>query len=353
MLKYIAVSLLFIPAVWASPDPCLDAARKGEKLSDECRADLRRLNQVVKDSGVRGGGLSSFGGIMGGLGLVPPKKTILSLEGMSAYEGNPTVIEQGKASLVSPMWIRDNHSLTASLSAGTVKFNEAVKGPRGINIRELHRVEVGGQYTKTLEEHRLWGLRGALGSAGDKPFQTGKEYTFSLNGFFAKPGNEDSYWVYSFFLSNNSPILNYIPIPGITYFFRKENFTGMLGLPLMSLQWTPVKNWAFSVSYFITNFRSVISYSVTDRQQALFGFSVNQQTFLREGRKENTDRLFVNDKRLYAGWKSVFTENFFAEFQMGQSFDRVVLEGKRFNDANWKEKLGRSWFLSSALTMTF
>lgn len=345
MINFALTLFLFIPLAWSAPGQICE--------TEECRAELRRLNQVVKDSGVRSGGLSSFDGVMGGLGLIPPKKTVFSIEGMSAYQGDPTVIQQGKATLVSPMWIKDHQSLTASLNAGTVKINEPVVAPDGTKIRELHRIEAGGQYTKSLEENRMWGLRGSLGSAGDKPFETGKEYTFNLNGFYAKPGKSDSYWVYSFFLSNNNPVLNYVPIPGIIYFTRKENFTGMFGFPIMSMQWTPLKKTSVSVSYFITNFRTTIAYSVADKHQASVGFAINKQTYLREGRKDNTDRLFFNDKRIYAGWRSVLSENLIAELQFGQSFDRAVHEGKRFNEWDWKQKLGRSWYASSAMTLSF
>ena len=370
-MNFAMMALLFMPEAEGNPDVCeADAKvlcaesvapdariscliRNRDQLSEGCRNDLKRLNQLVKDSGARTGGLSSFGGVIGGLGLVPPKKSILSLEGMNAYEGHPTVINQGKVSLISPMWIKDDHSFVGSVSAGTVKINEAVVTPDGSKIRELQRIEAGGQYTKNLSDHRLMGLRGSIGSAGDDPFATGKEYTFSVNGFYARPGSEDSYWVYTFFLANNSPLLNYVPIPGFIYLYRKENFTGMIGVPLMSLQWTPSKEWMFSFSFFITNLRSAISYNVSDRHQASIGFSINQQTYLREKREDNRDRLFLNDKRIYAGWRSVLTESFSAEIQFGESFDRELREGKRFNDKDWRRELGRSMYVSSALTFMY
>ena len=50
-----------------------------EKLSEECQKDLVRQEQLIKEKGDRGG-LSSYGGVMGGLGLVPPNKNVLTVE---------------------------------------------------------------------------------------------------------------------------------------------------------------------------------------------------------------------------------------------------------------------------------
>ncbi len=329
---------------------CLVSHR--EEVSTECKEELKRLNQLVKDSGVRSGGISSFVGVMGGVGLVPPKKKILSLEGMTAYEGNPLVINQGKVSLISPMWKKEKQSFTTSLTAGTVKFNERILLPDGQKLGELHRLEVGGQYTK-FSENKFFGVRSSLGSAGDKPFHSGRELAFSLNGFYAPRADQDSLWVWTVFLSNNNPLLNYFPIPGFIYFYRKDNFTGMFGLPFMSIQWTPVKKWLLSASFFITNFKTQLTYTTEKQTQWGLGFSVNQQTFLRKKREELTDRLFLNEKRLYLSMRKPFVENILGEIQGGLSFDRSLKEGKRFNDTDWERDLGRSAFLSASLNTSF
>jgi hypothetical protein len=290
---------------------------------------------------------------MGGVGLVPPQKKILSLDGISAYEGNPLVINQGKISLVSPMWTRGKRSFTTNLTAGTINFNERVSLPDGDKISELHRLEIGGQFTEFSGDNKILGVRGSFGSAGDKPFHSGREMVFSMNAFYAPAGDRDSLWVWTVFLSNNNPLLNYIPIPGFIYFYRKDNFTGMFGLPFMSIQWTPVKRWMISGSFLLTNFKSLITYTTNHQTQWSLGFSINQQTFLREKREEQRDRLFFNEKRLYLSVRKTILENLSGEIQLGTSFDRSLREGKRFNDTDWRRDLGRSAFVSTSLNLSF
>jgi hypothetical protein len=331
---------------------CL-ASHKDE-LSTECKKELVRLNQLVKDTGARGAGLSSYGGVMGGLGLIPPQKSVVTFEGAYAWEGNPTVVNQGKIGLNSPLWKKDGSSFTSSLSAGTIQFNEAVSVPKGDAISELHRVEAGGQYSKITEEKKSIGLRGTFGSAGDKPFASSREFIFSVNGFYAPtPKSDDSMWVYTVFLSNNTPLLNYVPIPGFIYFMKKNEFTGMFGLPFMSVQWTPFKKWLFSGSFFITNFKASAIYLLQDSTQFGFNFANIQQTFLREDRTNFRDRLFFNERRLYAHARQVLSPDLVLELQSGISFDRNLREGKSFTQKNWEQDLGRSWFVGTNLIVSF
>ncbi len=325
-----------------------------DKLSTDCLQDLQRLNQIVKDTGSRTGGISSFGGVMGGLGLVPPKKSILSAEGMSAFQGNPVVIQQGKASLTSPVWTSGEKSFTTSLSASTTKVNERVIAPDGDKIGELHKIELGGMYSRMSDTKGMMGVRGSFGSAGDKLFHSSRDFIFSASAFYAPPEQEkDSHWIYTLSIFNNNGFANYIPLPGFIYLYKNETFTGMFGLPFMNLQWTPVKPWLLSFSFFITNLKTSIAYSLNDSSILSLGFSLNQQVFLREDREENRDRLFLNDKRIYLGYRQILSQALNLEIQTGQSFDRSLREGRRFNDTEWRRDLGRSWYASLAMNYSF
>ncbi|MES2525612.1 MAG: hypothetical protein V4598_00940 [Bdellovibrionota bacterium] len=325
-----------------------------EQLSPQCLQELQRLNQIVKETGSRSGGLASFGGITGGLGLVPPKKTILTAEGLSAWQGNPVVMNQGRASLTSPVWTSGEKSFTSSLSASTVKINERVIAPDGDKVGELHRVELGGNYSRMSDTKGLLGVRGSLGSAGDKLFHSSRDFIFSASAYYAPPEQEkDSHWIYTLSIFNNNGFANYIPLPGFIYLYKTETFTGMFGLPFLSMQWTPVKPWLLSFSFFITNLKSSISYSLSDSSILSLGFSINQQVFLREDREENRDRLFLNDKRIYLGYRQILSQALNLEIQGGQSFDRSLREGRRFNDTEWRRDLGRSYYASLAANFSF
>lgn len=326
-------------------------------LSTACSGELDRLSAILKSAGPRGsGGLASFSGIMGGMGLMPPKKKIINYSGALAPEDNPTQITQQKLSLTSPFWSHGKESAAVSINTGIINFGEArnfeketFKTPKSLN-----RVEVGGNYSKELENSRIIGFRASLGSASDKIFYSAKEITFSLNGSYAFPAKDsNNYWITTFFMSNNNPLLNYIPIPGFIYLKKTEKFTGMFGLPFLSLQWTPTDKIILSSSFFITNYNAEAAYKFTDSLQLFTGFAISQQTFLREERRNLSHRLFFNEKKIYVGLKRPFGNVISGDVQFGQSFDRELREGRSFNDTELKANFGRSWYTSANVILMY
>ena len=339
-----------------NPDTSIDKFKcllNHEKdLSVNCKQELQRATKVANDIGTRGGGgLSSFGGVMGGLGLLPPNKTLVSLSGSTTLEANPSTIREGKISMATPIWSSHGNAITFFLSGGTIDLSEQRNFDTGLKTpRQLNRIDFGGQYSKVLENKRMVGAKVTAGSASDKAFHSQEEMTFSMNSFYTYPGSKDTQWIWTVFLSNNNPIANYVPIPGFIYLYKNQGFTGMFGLPFFSMQWTPAEPWVFSLSYFITNLKMIASYGFRDNVQVFGGFSINQQSFLRKDREDEQDRLFFNDKRLFTGFKSPMTKDISGEIQGGLSFDRSLQEGKRFNDVESEADFGKSFYLSVGLT---
>lgn len=335
-MKLIIIILFFVNSVFAEDSKDLEQERKAE---------------IIRGSSpTRGtGGLGSFAGVMGGMGLAPSKKKVISYSGNIAREDRPTSIQQHKLTVSTPVWEQGRESLAMSLNTGRIEFGERqnFKHETFQTPKNLTRLEIGGQYSKQLDDQKLFGFRGTVGSASDKPFYSGKETTFSLNATYAKPAKtEGNYWILTAFMSNNNPLLNYIPIPGFIYLKKTEKFTGMFGLPFLSLQWTPVKELIFSTSFFITNFSTEAAYVMSDHLQLFTGFAISQQTFLREERRNISDRLFFNEKKVYVGVKVPMGGPLSGDIQVGQTFDREMREGKRFNDTDLSADFGRSWYVS-------
>lgn len=330
-------------------EQCLE--KNLEELSQECRLELRRLNQLVKDAGIRGGAFA-FSGQSSGLGLIPPQNTVLTAEGFRSFEGRPQTMNQGRASLTSPFWVRDGKSFVTTLSASSIDFSQGVRPPEGRRLRRLGHQELAGQYIQRKGQ-KIYLLRGAVGSASDRPFFSDRELVYTLSGFYAPKASVESTWAYGVFISNNNSIASYLPIPGIMYIYKKGNFSGMVGVPMMTVQWTPSSKLVLSASYFITNFRLSAAYLVRDATQLGLGFQINQQTFLRSDRDNLQERIFYNEKRVYLGFKQGLSRSLALELQAGTSFDRRLKEGRRFNNTKWERDLGRSIFASSALIVLF
>ena len=324
-----------------------------DKLTNDCQQELQRINEVLKGAGARGGGgLASFGGVMGRFGLLPPTKTVISINGVIAPEGKPTVIEQGRLNVSSPIWSREGKAFALSAGAGSVVLNEKLLFDNGEETpRELHRLELGGQYSRTAADGRFYGARLSVGSASDRPFYSKDEISYNLNGFYTADTKTNNLWIWTVFLSNNNPVANFIPIPGFIYLYKKDGFTGMFGLPFLSMQWTPKNPWVLSLSAFFTNVNAELTYGFRNQLQYSAGFSVSQQSFLRQERDDLNHRLFFNEKKVYTGVKTPLNSSLSLDGQLGLSFDRSLKEGERFNDTELEADLGKSWFVSLGMNL--
>ena len=324
----------YCPGV-AGPEVAKCLLTQDSKLSVECKQEVQRRVQLTK------GGLSSFGGVMGSFGILPPTKKVLQ------YNGNFAGINQQKVSFATPVWSHDKESLSMSLNGSSIAFNE-VKNFKDSTIRtpnELQRVEVGAQYSRRLKDKKAFGLRTSVGSASDKILYGMNEMTFSVNATYSFPGENENHWIWTVFMSNNNPLANYVPIPGFIYLYKKENFTGMFGLPFLSMQWTPVKPVVLSMSYFITNLNTEAAYGFNDHMQLFTGFSIAQQTFLRKDREQLQQRLFFNEKKVFVGFRTPLSKSLNGDIQVGRAFDRRLQEGRRFNNTKYKADFDSSYFV--------
>jgi hypothetical protein len=331
--------------------------RKEDQVSTNCKQDLQRIAAFVKSAGSRGGGgISSFGGVMGNSGLLPTDRKTLSYSVNHAPEGTPASITQQRLSFSTPVWKHKAESFAFSTGVGSISFSDRKFYNKSLQQTpsELKRVELGGQYSRRLKEGKALGFRANVGSASDRVFNSLEEVTFSLNGTYSFPGKDPSdHWIWTVFFSNNISFANYIPLPGFIYLHKTENFTGMFGLPFLSMQWTPVKPIVLSMSYFITNLNTEIAYGFNDTVQAFMGFAINQQAFLRADRTRLRDRMFFNEKKLFVGMRSPIMTVFTGEFQLGRSFDRKLTEGRNFSDSDLEADLGKSWYGSASINLSF
>jgi hypothetical protein len=326
-----------------------------KNLSTICKEQVDRVSALRRSTGARGGGgLSSFGGVSGNFGLMPSKQTVLSMGGVFAPENDPSDISQKRVSLATPVWSNEKHSTSLSVGAGRIDFNskQLFDGTTIETPEHLDRVEIGGQYSQNLGD-KMWGGRLSVGSASNEVFHSFDEMILNANLFYMPTVGPGDQWIYTLFISNNNPIANYVPIPGVIYLHKRERFTGLFGIPFSSIQWTPVDPWTLSVSIMIINFNAEISYGHRDQMQTFVGFSSAQQSFLRAERIENEDRLFFSEKRAFIGVRSPITPKLSGDIQFGDSFDRRLSEGDSLRDRKREVGMGRSWFVGMNLNYLF
>lgn len=323
-------------------------AQNKEKLSNPCKEGLQRMLQASQQAQARGGGALAS---LGGMNSFSPPVPLVVVEGR-VYPANQTPrLTDYRLNLTTPVYRTEQETVSVSAAYGHLNFQEPVTLDSGTVVpTNLRRVEIGAQYFQQLQEKRSWGLRGSIGYAGDTVFENSRDMSFSMSGNYSFPSTEQSSWVLTAFFSNNSPIGNFIPIPGFIYIYRTEKFTGLFGIPITAVQWTPVHPWSFSFSLFGPTVNSEVGYGSVEKMQLFTGFQWTQQLYLLEARVNEEDRLRLEEKRLLLGVRTPLFQKLGAEFQIGHGYDRSVYIGDGlFNDDGGNRDLDRNTYFNVVL----
>ena len=289
---------------------------------------------------------------MRGLPSIGLPERQISLESRLSPPGSSPSTDENNLRLSAPIFKRDDNGLGASLGAGTLRFGQNLRLDDGHEYsNELTRVDLGLVYTHQRTENRNWSLRSNVGYAGDQAF---KDLTYSLTGTYGFPGSGRGYWIVLVYLSNNSVIANYIPIPGFAYLYKTPTFSGLFGFPLLNLQWTPVGPWAFSLTAYGVVVTAEAALGTVGATQIFTAYARTHQTFIPHEREQNRDRLVFTEQRLTVGARTPLGASFKLEGQVGQSSQRQVYVGTGlFSHDGGTMDMSAEWTFALNLTATF
>ena len=294
-----------------------------------------------------GGALSSFGG----LNAMGPPVPLISYDGRYSPGSSSTSFMENKLNISAPIYKSETDTVSLSLAGSSFHLGNSLMLDSGKKVpTDLYRIEIGAQYFNQLPEKKNWDLRGSIGCAGDKPFANFNDLTYSFNANYGFPGSGKGFWMVSVFISNNGPLVNYIPIPGVSYIYKSDTFTGMFGFPFISMQWTPVFPWLLSLAIFGPTIQSEVSCGSIDRFQVFSGFYWNRQSYMPSERDNDKDRLTIEEKKAAVGFRTPVWESMLAEFQLGQAFDRSIYIGDGlFNKNGGSVSIQPDWYLSAII----
>ena len=320
------------------------------ELSSDCKKDIERFVTARSQADSRGA-LSSFGG----LNALGPAIPLMSYEGRFSPGTDSTSVNENKGSISIPIYQNPKDAVSLSLSGGDLHLGHSLTHDSGNAISDdFYRIESGVLYSHRFENRRLFSFRGSFGYAGDKPFQDSGEKTYSALINYGFPGSGTDYWIVSLFESNNNPLLNVIPIPGFMYIHKTATFTGMFGLPITMMQWTPTTRWTYSISFFGPIIQSEIAYGNVKNIQAFTDFAWNRQNYIPSDRTNNDYRLTFEEKKATVGLRKILFESILSEIQFGYAFNRSIYIGKGFlNKDGGANDLASDWLASWTLKAKF
>lgn len=315
--------------------------------------EMQRFVQVSRQTKPPGGGpLGSIGGLAG-LGAQIPS---ISYEGRhitNNHDDDTPVVNEGNLNLSIPVYKRGLNTLALTMKGGTLNLGEKVRLDSGDFVdTTFYRSETGIQYSRKLENRRMFGLRGSVGYTGDK--LNSETQSFNISANYSYPGSDNNQWVLMLMMSNNSPLGAFVPIPGFFYITRTDTFTGIFGFPILSMQWTPVNPWAFSLSFFGPMIRSEVAYGAIDEVQFFTALGWKQQRYIVSERKEEDDRLTFEEKYSEVGIRKPIYKRASVEGQIGYSYDRSVYVGEGlFNKDRGEADIDSNWYAKWTIKMAF
>lgn len=297
-----------------------------ENVSQQCKQEIQRYFQASRGTAPPGGGpLGSIGGMMG------LNNDLYSFSYEGRYQKN-----QNQNSLITgiPLYKNDRESIAAQVTLAHYHNDEIQILDTGINIaKDLYRTELGLSYSKKSENMRALGVKASVGYVGDKINSDTAVYNLNLNYFLPDADNSKNenkaFWVWFVMVSNNSPLGAYFPLPGFLYIYKTENFTGLFGIPILSLQWTFQKPWSLSFSVFGPNIKTEINYGLTDQMQIFVGSSWKQQRFILADHNNEKERLTSEEKNIEMGFRKPLFHIMLAEAQLGYTFDQSYYFGEK------------------------
>ncbi len=260
----------------------------------------------------------------GAFGLAGPAP-----EGVSYLGGYAPDTVLDRVRLSSAVHRSGADEVALAFTAGDLHFQEAVPlaGAGTGLVGDLYDFGVDGRYSRRIANDKEVIGRLRLGSASDKPFTRWDVMTIGAGASLVLPGGDHGRWVLSLDASNNNPILNYIPIPGVAYVYRTSTLTAVMGLPFASVRWRPAGLWTLSALVSPATLDGEAACGDPRRLQGFAGFSAGaRQSYLPAERANADERLFLEEKRAVGGVRVSLPFRLTGEAQFGYVFARSMFE---------------------------
>lgn len=195
---------------------------------------------------------------------------------------------------------------------------------------QLWHVVGGATYRHLLRDGSTIGGSLSVGSASDQPFHSSRELVESLTAFYHLALESRDSWLFFLSYSNNRDFANYLPLPGVEYLYNpSREFHAMVGFPIESLEWKPIEDLSFRVTYSpLHNIHALISYRLADPLGIYAGFDWTTQSYLLVNRPEAKDRFYYDEKRAKSGLKITLARGLVLDLSGGYAFDRSYRESQ-------------------------
>jgi hypothetical protein len=241
--------------------------------------------------------------------------------------------------LLVPLKQSEVSELTMTVGAGALDLASRAQLPNSAEPLPDHlwNIRFGGSYRQYLDEERMFGVLGHIGSPSDKPFDSIEEVEVNLTGMLRIKAEDYNAWILLLNFSNNRDFLPYVPIPGAGYFYQpSREFHALLGAPLTFFNWRFQEKWNLFASYiFPRKLLAELSYAATEKTKLYGRFDWRSRRWFRSKRDDDSDRLNYYEKLVRGGLQFDLTKTFTLDLHAGYAFDRFFYEGDDYDDRDF------------------
>lgn len=269
-------------------------------------------------------------------------------------QGTELAIVRNRLGVEVPVWSKDADAVMASFSVDESHFSGGALLPdtRRAFPSDLWKVQAGLQHMHQFKSGSSSVLMFDVESATDKPFQSWRDMSYTVGGFYQKPvkNGRDS-WVLG---AIYSPLGAFdFPIPIVSYNWNpSESFHMSIGIPF-SLNWQPTDKLNLDMSLNPGGVDALATYRLSDRLRAYGGYqNVSDQYFL-SGRAEKKDQFFAIEQRFIVGLRRDLWKDITLDVNAGYAFDRHYGEGDDQQDLRDRVNLESGAFLGARLIWGF
>lgn len=223
--------------------------------------------------------------------------------------------------------------LTSQIEAWTFNTGARLLDSNVDFPNELWTVDLGAIYSHQFDNGWEGMTRVAIGTASDRPFHSSRDLTFFFLGSMRIPTSTGNAWRFSILSMTNSPLGQYVPIPGISYEFKaSETLSGNIGVPAW-IEWTPTPEQSFSIAYLpMVNLQVQYRQKINPWHTLWLGYDSTSQSWLRDARERHADQFFFFEQRVGGGWQLQLTQTLGIQATAGYAFGRRFGEGETYDD---------------------
>jgi hypothetical protein len=254
----------------------------------------------------------------------------------SQYAAGSTYgLAQTRVEASAPLGGTPESSWRANAFAGYDAITSNAAFPNGrVMPNRLWDPGIGVSNARQLSNGNSVGASLAVNSPAVRPFYALRDTGFTLNAHYRLAQESGNAWIFFLNESNNRGFLNYVPIPGVAYYFHKgTELLGIVGLPFAMISWVPSEIFrvtAFAAVLRAAEAKATLGHRGSSQLYAAASFST--RNYRMNDRTDADERLFFEQALAEAGVIVPVAKSFNAELGGGQSFARRYFVAAKESD---------------------